>query len=223
MGTYLPRGQEVAIMAAGDRPKSTVVLVVAIVVALVAGTVAGWLLRSTEIADLKDRVAALEDTTATPPPVVEESESVTAPPEAPPAEEPEAEESAPTVERQPGIVTRVTGSAGAYRLKIDYIQFLTGDEAAEAAADAGDESPPPNDYYIVNENPRIREFPIEDSVRPRVVFDDNGGSVPETLEMSLADWATNFNDPTALYYRTNFYWITITDGVVTAIEQQYLP
>lgn len=206
-----------------NRPNSTVLLVVGIFIALVAGVAAGWLIRSIEIGDLKERIAALEEAVTTPTPAAEETETVTPPPEAPPTEEPATDEAAPTVEKQPGIIKQVTEAGGRYRLRIDYIQFLTGDEAADAATAAGDESPPPNDYYIVNENPRIREFPIASGIDVTVVFNDDETSAVDGRTMPLADWADAFNDVHIGAYKANFYWVTITDGTVTAIEQQFLP
>jgi hypothetical protein len=38
-------------------------------------------------------------------------------------------------------------------ITFDLIQFFTGEAATKAAAEDGEESPPPNDYYIRNVNP----------------------------------------------------------------------
>ena len=41
-------------------------------------------------------------------------------------------------------------------MTFDLAYFLTGDAANQAAAEHGDETPVPNDYYIVNDNPSLR-------------------------------------------------------------------
>jgi hypothetical protein len=46
------------------------------------------------------------------------------------------------------------------RITFDLIQFLTGEAAIKAAAEDHQESPPPNDYYIRNVNPRLRTLPV---------------------------------------------------------------
>jgi hypothetical protein len=49
-------------------------------------------------------------------------------------------------------------------MTFDLAYFLTGDAANQAAAEHGDETPVPNDYYIVNDNPLLRTTPISPSV-----------------------------------------------------------
>jgi len=40
----------------------------------------------------------------------------------------------------------------------DHAYLLSGDDANQAAAERGKETPVPNDSFIVNDNPRLREF-----------------------------------------------------------------
>jgi len=141
------------------------------------------------------------------------------------AETPPAGDSTPasTTERQPGMVVAVTGSPGAYVLRIDYVLFLTGPEANAAATAHGDESPPPNDYYVVNDNPKIREFPIQTGIPVSVVSNDDGTSDADGHTITLAQWVAALGGPAADVYKASIYWITITDGTITAIEAQYVP
>lgn len=127
------------------------------------------------------------------------------------------------VERQPAIVTSTRAAAAIRYLTVDYIQFLTGAEAERAAAARGDEVT--NDYYIINDNPRLREFPVREGLRVRVVVRDDPDEpvVPEGYDLALADWLTAITGPRSDFFLANFYWITITDGTITGIEQQYLP
>ncbi len=179
--------------------------------------------------DTTDETTATADATAsvdaTAPaetdPIAEES-----PGEAPPATSDGswALENEPAVtERQPGVITNVRPASGTYYLSIDYVQFLTGGIAADAAAARGDESPPPNDYYIINDNPLIREFPIQPGISVRVATNDDGTSNPPGRTMTLAAWTAAMSGPQRDAFRAGVYWITLTDGTVTAIEQQYLP
>jgi hypothetical protein len=46
-------------------------------------------------------------------------------------------------------------------ITFDLIQFFTGEAATKAAAEDGEESPPPNDYYIRNVNSRLRTLPVQ--------------------------------------------------------------
>ena len=45
-------------------------------------------------------------------------------------------------------------------IEADYIQFLIGDEALEAAQNRKDENPILDDIYIINDNPRLRTLKL---------------------------------------------------------------
>lgn len=111
------------------------------------------------------------------------------------------------------------------KMVADYAQFLTGKPAADAATAHGDESPPPNDYYIVNDNKKLRTLPIKPGISVKLVSKADGTTDAEGYLLTLDKWAANFAAPTP----TNSgiisagYWITIKDGIVVAVEEQYVP
>lgn len=144
-------------------------------------------------------------------------------PDAGTATDPAATGAPASPERVPALVASVRDEGGAVMLTVDYIQFLTGTEAAAAAADRGDESPPPNDYYIVNDNARLREFRVQDGIAVMTVVRDDGGSDPGGHALPLADWVERLSGPTGDAFRSSFYWLTISGDTITTIEQQYLP
>lgn len=212
---------------ASDRTRARTLAAVAIVlvVGLVVGGAAGWMLRSRELDALKGQLQEVErrlaeiaqaqdESSPTPLPDGAGEETATAPPEEP---------AEPVVERQPALVTAVRSVGPTYYLTVDYVQFLTGAEAAAAAAAHGDESPPPNGYYVVNDNPRLREFPVERGIIVRVVSRPDGTVRPEGYDMRLAEWVAQLTGPDSRWFLGHLYWLTITDGTITAIEQQYLP
>lgn len=201
--------------------KNTLMLAIAVsvVVALLIGLGAGWLLRGGEVDRLEDQVVSLEKEVADLSAQVAADAAVAAP-----DEETDAVESEAAVnERQPGYVKSIVTADGVTTLTIDYIQFLTGTAAAEAATAHGDESPPPNDYYIVNDNPKLREFPVRPGITVTVVTFDDGTSDPDGHPMTLAAWAGALAGPQGPAFKAGPYWVTITDGTVTAIEAQYIP
>ncbi len=207
--------------------KTTLWVVVAVVLALAVGALAGWFARSGEVRDLEDRIAASEEESATDEPATR-AETDTAPVEPPAEEEPAEEDEEPVdvpvaAERVPAIITAVDTSGSTVRLEVDYIQFLTGDEAADAATAHGDESPPPNDYYIVNDNPALREFPVQEGVSVVTVVNDDGTSDPAGHTLTLDEWVDRITGPNADAFRSSFYWITVSEATITTIEQQYLP
>jgi hypothetical protein len=95
--------------------------------------------------------------------------------------------------------------------EFDLASFLTGKEAEAAAAKKGDEVP--NDYYIVNDNPKLRTVLAKGNAEVLVLADDRG---PDPQKSNVADFAVD-------RHKDAGFWITIKDGFVTKIEEQYQP
>jgi hypothetical protein len=110
----------------------------------------------------------------------------------------------------------------------DLIQFLTGDEAIAAYEEDVPDDPdpgPPNDYWIRNVNPRLRTLPIAPDATVTVVrLGEPSGAdgVPWTLDELPAHLALGTDVP-AGRLGSNPFWLTVEDGVVVAIDEQYLP
>jgi hypothetical protein len=102
----------------------------------------------------------------------------------------------------------------------DLIQFFTGDAATRAAAEDGEESPPPNDYYIRNVNSRLRTLPVQDGapITVNVLAAQETGSSTKDVPVTLAKLAGYFPNS-----GTPPFWITVAQGQVTRMAQQYLP
>jgi hypothetical protein len=105
-----------------------------------------------------------------------------------------------------------------YRRKItfDLVQWYEGDDAAREAAKDHQESPPPNDYYIRNSNPRLRTLPVlaDATITVNQLTGSNQG-VPVTLA-KLSTW----------FPRTGpglMFWITVRHGQVVAVNEQWVP
>jgi hypothetical protein len=127
--------------------------------------------------------------------------------------------------RQFGYVSKVNVSGSRPVISVDYAIMLTGTAAAKAATAHGDESPPPNDYYIVNDNKLIRKLPVKRGIAVTVTTNDDGTDDPSGHVITFAKWAAAYATPTATNasLREAPYWLTIKNGVVTVIAEQYLP
>lgn len=119
--------------------------------------------------------------------------------------------------RNYGYPTKATDDS----VTVDIALFLTGQEAAEAAADHGDESPPPNDYYVVNDNPRLRTLPVASDVRVRYVPVGQDPSV--TVNGNWDAFAAAVNGAQQTDYPEGGWWFTLRDGVVVKVEFQWVP
>jgi hypothetical protein len=105
-------------------------------------------------------------------------------------------------------------------ITFDLIQFFTGDAATKAAAEDNKESPPPNDYYIRNVNPRLRTLPVRDGapITVNALAAESTGSATKDVSVTLAKLASYFPNT-----GTPPFWITVEQGQVTKIAQQFLP
>jgi hypothetical protein len=65
--------------------------------------------------------------------------------------------------RHPVLLERV--DLAGRTVTVDLVQWFTGEAATKAAAEDGEESPPPNDYYVRNVNPRLRTLPVASGAR----------------------------------------------------------
>lgn len=119
-----------------------------------------------------------------------------------------------------GFIAGTVVHDGTTFLRFDRATFLTGDEANKEAAKRGWEVPVPNDYLIVNDNPKIREQPISADVKVfgSCALASCGPDLsPVTLQDFLAFVAVESGQsvPFRLHYNAN--------GQVDRIEEQYVP
>lgn len=126
--------------------------------------------------------------------------------------------------RHPVYLTGLDVAAGT--VEFDLIQFLGGAEAEEAYHRDDPDAPPgppPNDYYIVNENPRLRVLPVAEGA-PITVLDWTAGFEPRTIGFAdlPAALADDLYPDDGRLWPTPF-WLTVEDGTVTEMEEQFIP
>jgi len=111
-----------------------------------------------------------------------------------------------------GYFQSVTPGDTTATAEFDLAQFFTGDAAKEAAAEDG--TPDYElDYYIRNTNPRIRTLVVDPHADVTVI---DPAHCCDPVASTVAAFAASV-DP------VNGCWVTIANGIVTRIEQQYLP
>ena len=116
------------------------------------------------------------------------------------------------------------GEEGPLLLQYDLAYFLTGEDANQAAADRGLETPVPNDYFIVNDNPKLRLASLEGVYSVKYIPEGSGLSTPvKAHEAQFLGWMGESVQTDFPPKDTSWWWITIANGSVTKIEQQYLP
>ena len=161
-----------------------------------------------------------EPTTSSPPPTSSPDDQTPSPTETSPAGSP-----TPAAEledgRHFGYIESIDPDAR--EMVFDLAYLLTGDEANQAAEEHGDEVPVPNDYYVVNDNPRLRTLMLATRVR---VFVFAGGTGPELEPGDFDAFVDGFetNDFDGRYHGSvGSYWVVVRGGRVVKIEEQWFP
>lgn len=115
-------------------------------------------------------------------------------------------------------------------IEFDPAQFLTGKAAQQAAVEDGTLAPGepvPNDYYIRNRDSAVHTVPIIRTASVTAVRCDGGCSQGHlgALGEFLASFSRKEPPTLADDYRGSHsqYWLTVADGRVVAIDEQYLP
>ena len=110
----------------------------------------------------------------------------------------------------------------AHGLDFDAACFYTGEPAAREAAARGDESPPPNDFYIVNDGTGMRRIAVTPEATAFRVSNQPDGPVamgrttygdlvanPGTYMKCPGEWCA--------------VWVFVNGGAVSEVAMQYLP
>jgi hypothetical protein len=104
----------------------------------------------------------------------------------------------------------------------DLIEFLTGDDANKACvAHKAPECPPPNDYFIVNDNPKLRTLPASPSVAVKVLA--SMGST-DLISISFGSIPSHFAGvATSTQLSPLPFKLVVSGGAVVAMEEIFLP
>ena len=139
-------------------------------------------------------------------------------------------------ETQIGFIKKVYEKDGKHFLDIDYIQWLTGNEAITAYREdevGGAECKtnpdlggctPPNGYYIRNQNNQIRTFEISDSVTiKQIYFDDQGNKYRNLSLGEFMDTDTEIKGISKTKWDLVPFTINLIGNKVVEITEVYIP
>jgi hypothetical protein len=114
--------------------------------------------------------------------------------------------------RHPVLLKTIDPGRGT--VTFDLIQYFHGDQATIEAAKDHQESPPPNDSYSRNLNPKLRTLPVRAGTT--ITANQLAGS-NQDIPVSLARLATLTRAGGGMF------WITVRGDQVVQISQQWLP
>lgn len=120
-----------------------------------------------------------------------------------------------------GFLRSWYAKTGTIYLRFDRAVLLTGAAADTASAAHGGESPVPNDYYIQNDNPRLRDLVILDqaTVVGSQQLTGSPGPNPSNLKALLTFVAKGGPQVAA----TPFHLRYNDNGLVIGVREQYVP
>jgi hypothetical protein len=110
---------------------------------------------------------------------------------------------------------------GKRRLTFDVVQFLTGAAAAKAAKEDG-QSETPNDYYIRNQNTKLRTLDLAPglTIVVNVLTAEETGDATKDTPVTLTRLKSFFGGDAMKYA---LFHVTVKNGVVTRLDEQFLP
>jgi hypothetical protein len=120
-----------------------------------------------------------------------------------------------------GFIRSWYAKGGTFYLRFDRAVLLTGKAADAASAAHGGESPVPNDYYIQNDNPRLRDLAILDQAR--VVGSQQLTGSPGPNPSSLKSLLNFVHEGSPQVAATPFHLKYNANGLVVRVEEQYVP
>jgi hypothetical protein len=144
-----------------------------------------------------------------------------------PATDSDASDASDATARQPAVlvdgrhpVIIKTVDPDRRQITFDLIQFYQGDDATRQAAKDHQESPPPNDYYIRNANPRLRTLPVrgDATITCNILTAGYTGSATKNVQVPLDRLAIVLPRSGA-----GPFWITVRHDQVVKIAEQYVP
>jgi len=108
-------------------------------------------------------------------------------------------------------------SVSAYDVEFDIACWFTGDAAVAAASEDGEESPPPDGYYVRNDG-EVLVTPKVNPATPVTWFPDIGDPSTEAT-VSFAEW-TSLRDSRP---DQPGVWLTVENEQIVEIIEQYVP
>jgi hypothetical protein len=114
--------------------------------------------------------------------------------------------------RHPVLLKAIDPARGT--VTFDLVQYFRDEEATREAAKDHQESPPPNDSYMRNVNPRLRTLPVRADAA--ITANQVAGS-NQNIPVSLARLATLTRAGGGVF------WITVRGDQVVRISEQWSP
>ena len=129
-----------------------------------------------------------------------------------------------------GYIKKIENKFDNYYLKIDYVEWVVGDEAKEAALEAGEckilEDCAPNGFYIRNESKLVRTYQTTDNVdiRMQTFSTDDQDRFNVDEQITMEQFVDIFNPYSENHHLAEVpYRVEVKDGKIIKIWEKYIP
>jgi hypothetical protein len=126
--------------------------------------------------------------------------------------------------RHPVLLTDIDVAGST--VEFDLIVYLSGDEAFAAYTEdhPGEPDGYANDHYTINDNPRLRRLPVAHDVPITVLQTASSSVSPHPIAFADLPGYVGIDHESAVEHLGHgVFWLTVSDGIVVAIEEQYVP
>ncbi|MCL6605172.1 MAG: hypothetical protein K6T94_20100 [Paenibacillus sp.] len=130
-------------------------------------------------------------------------------------------------------IDNIQSDNGSLSITIDEIDWYQGSSANQIFAEREPEAYAeiggvPDDYYIVNDSDILTNYKVADNASVKMQIYDHTGNIEDldiiwNEEITLQQFIAQFNKTELLDLSQFPYHVTIQDGVITSIVQQYIP
>jgi hypothetical protein len=125
-----------------------------------------------------------------------------------------------------GYIKSLIRKGAIFELRFDPAWLLSGKTATRAKFEDTGSTDVPNDYYVVNEGPRLLTYIVPAGAHVTIV--GNGGKGIHAAPITVAELAQLVNGQNPLHHRlfepvTTGFWIRTRIDRVRSLDQQYFP
>ncbi|MCD9025494.1 hypothetical protein [Cohnella silvisoli] len=134
-------------------------------------------------------------------------------------------------ETHASYIDQIYQENGKTYIKADFIQWYEGEEANKVFREREHDpemTEAPDGYYIVNDDTKLQTFEIAGDAKVYMQIYNRTGNIEEAStkwneEISVAKFASLFSDESEMNMKDYPYHLTIENGIIVKITQQFIP
>jgi hypothetical protein len=134
-------------------------------------------------------------------------------------------------ETHASYIDQIYQENGQIYVKADFIEWYEGEEANKVFREREQDpemTEAPDGYYIVNDDTQLLTLPIARDAKVYMQIYNRTGNINEAVtqwneEIDVAKFITLFSDDSVMNMKDYPYHLTIKNGIIVRITQQFIP